>query len=148
MLKAKTIILHGMPIQGTAAQYSYHSHLQKQGTMDRMRRLSDRAIACIALVFTFPLMFIVGLAIRLETPGPILARQDCSGCGGRRFQMLKFRTNVHQPERRTPAWAEQITGLGQLLRYTRIDALPQLFNVLRGEMSIIGSDAYAPSFLV
>ena len=112
-----------------------------------MMRLDDLVIACIVLAITFPLMLMAGAAIRLESPGPILARHNCIGHGGRRFQMLKFRTSVHSPEHFARPWAEEITRVGRLLRYTRIDALPQLINVLRGEMSIIDSGAYSPSFL-
>jgi len=112
-----------------------------------MRRLGDLVIACMILAITFPLMLMVALAIRLETPGPIFGRQTCIGRGGRRFQMLKFRTSVHKPDHPTPSWAQKITLVGQLLRHTRLDALPQLFNVLRGEMSITDPDASSPSFL-
>src|SRR5258708_1695179 len=111
-----------------------------------MRRLADLVIACIALAITFPLMLMVGLAIRLETGGPILARQNRIGRAGRRFQMLKFRTSVHRPEHSARPWAEEMTRVGRFLRYTRIDALPQLINVLRGEISIIDRDAYSPPF--
>ena len=71
----------------------------------------------------------------------------CIACGGRRFQMLKFRTVVHDPEHATPTWAQRTTQLGEFLRYTRIEDLPQLINVLRGEMSIIDRDARSSSFL-
>jgi hypothetical protein len=69
------------------------------------------------------------------------------GRGGRRFQMLKFRTSVHSPEHLVTPWAEEITRVGRFLRFTRLEALPQLINVLRGEMSIIDSSAHSPSFL-
>ena len=114
--------------------------------MDQMRRFGDFVIACVFLAITLPLMIIVALAIKWESPGPILVRQTCIG-RGRRFQMLRFRTIVHDPEHAMPAWAQKTTRVGQLLRHTRIDVLPQLFNVLRGEMSIIDSGAGSPSFL-
>jgi len=113
-----------------------------------MRRLGDVVIACILLAITLPLMMIVALAIRSESPGPVLDRRTCIGYGGRRFQMLKFRTAVHDPEHATPAWlAPKITPLGRFIRHTRVEALPQLINVLRGEMSVIDPDAHSPSFL-
>ncbi len=74
-----------------------------------MMRLRDLLIACIVLALTFPLMLMVGLAIKLDTAGPILARHNCIGRGGRRFQMLKFRTSVQSPEHLVPPWAEKIT---------------------------------------
>ena len=122
-------------------------HVQEEGVSRQMRRLGDIVIACLLLAITSPLMLIVTLAIKLEGVGPVLERQTCIGRSGRRFQMLKFRTVVHDPEHATPAWAQRTTQLGQFLRYTRIDALPQLINVLRGEMSIIDRDARSPSFL-
>jgi lipopolysaccharide/colanic/teichoic acid biosynthesis glycosyltransferase len=64
----------------------------------------------------------------------------------RRFQMLKFRTIMHDPEYTMPVWAK-MTRVGQFLRYTRIEALPQLINILRGEMSLIDRDGSSPSFL-
>jgi lipopolysaccharide/colanic/teichoic acid biosynthesis glycosyltransferase len=109
-----------------------------------MRRLGDLAIACVLLAITLPLLLIVALAIRWEEPGPVLERRERIS-HGRRFQVLKFRTTVHDPEHVTPAWAQRTTQVGEFLRYTRIDALPQLINVLRGEMTLI--DSFSPPFL-
>ena len=121
--------------------------VQEQGARDQMRRLGDVVIACILLAITLPLMIIVALAIKWESPGPVLDRRSI-GCNGRRFQMLKFRTAVHDPVDATPAWvAPKITRLGRFIRHTRIEALPQLINVLRGEMSMIDIEAHSPSFL-
>ena len=104
-------------------------------------------ISCVLLIVALPLMRIVVLAIMLESAGPVLDRQTCIGRGGRRFQMLKFRTIVHDPEHTRPVWAGRPTQIGHFLRYTRIEALPQLINVLRGEMSLIDPDERSPSFL-
>ena len=121
--------------------------VQERGAADQMRRLGDFVIAGALLAITLPLMIIVALAIKWESPGPVWDRQSCIGRGGRRFRMLKFRISVHGPKHTTPAWAQQTTQVGQLLRHTRIEALPQLINVLRGEMSIIDRDESSPSFL-
>ena len=115
--------------------------------MEQMRRLGDRVIAALLLAITFPLMFLIALAIKSESPGPVLVRYTCIGQGGRRFQILKFRTTMHGPEHGNPAGAPKTTQTGQFLRYTRIEALPQLINVLRGEMSMIDPDGSSPSFL-
>jgi lipopolysaccharide/colanic/teichoic acid biosynthesis glycosyltransferase len=122
-------------------------HVQEEGVSRQMRRLGDIVIACLLLAIISPLMLIVVLAIKLEGGGPVLDRQSCVGCSGRRFQMLKFRTAVHDPEHARPAWDQKTTRLGQFLRHTRIENLPQLINVLRGDMSIIDRDARSPSFL-
>ena len=115
--------------------------------LDQMRRLADLVIAGALLVLTLPLMLFVALAIRWEGPGPIFERQTCIGRGGRRFQMLKFRTMVPDPEHTMPAWARKTTQIGEFLRHTRIERLPQLLNVLRGEMSLLDPDGNSPSFL-
>jgi lipopolysaccharide/colanic/teichoic acid biosynthesis glycosyltransferase len=111
----------------------------------QMRRLGDCVIACLLLVLTAPLMLMAALLIKLESAGPVLERRECIGRGGRRFQRLKFQTTMHDPIHATPAWARRTTQVGQFLRYTRIQDLPQLINVLRGEMSIINGDARSPS---
>jgi lipopolysaccharide/colanic/teichoic acid biosynthesis glycosyltransferase len=114
----------------------------------RIRRLGDFVAACALIAFTLPLMAIVAIAIKCDSPGPVFERQQCVGIGGRRFDALIFRTTL-RAEDADLAWhrGPQMTRLGPHLRYTHIDALPQLFNVLRGEMSIIDSGAYSPSFL-
>jgi lipopolysaccharide/colanic/teichoic acid biosynthesis glycosyltransferase len=116
-------------------------------TPDQMRRLIDLVVACALLALTAPLMLLVALAIRLEGAGPILARESCIGLRGRRFQMLKFRTVRYDLDRGVPLWGRRPTPLGEILRLTRIEALPQLINVIRGEMSIIDPDGRSPSFL-
>jgi lipopolysaccharide/colanic/teichoic acid biosynthesis glycosyltransferase len=112
-----------------------------------MTRIGQLVIACALLAATLPLMILVALAIKLESAGPVLEQRDCIGHGGRGFRMLKFRTTAYDPDRSTPPWARQPTRVGQLLRYTRIDALPQLINVLRNEMSMINTATRAPPFL-
>jgi len=130
-----------------ARQHQLSGRIEEQGGADQIGRLADMAIAGALLAVTSTLMLIVALAIKWESPGPILHRQTCIGRGGRRFQMLKFRTIVHDPERTRPVWAGRPTQIGHFLRYTRIEALPQLINVLRGEMSLIDPDERSPSFL-
>jgi lipopolysaccharide/colanic/teichoic acid biosynthesis glycosyltransferase len=115
--------------------------------LEQMRRFADLLIAGAVLISVSPLMFAVVLAIRWQGPGPILERQRCITRGARRFEMLKFRTMVPDPERRMPVWARKTTQFGGFLRYSRIDSLPQLINVLRGEMSIVDRDGNSPSFL-
>src|SRR5436190_15478228 len=117
------------------------------GAPDQIRRSLDVVIAGALLAITAPLMLLVALAIKAESPGPVLVNETCIGFGGRQFQMLKFRTLMHDPDHTLPIWAEKTTPLGEVLRFTRIEILPQLLNVLRGEMSIIDSDGRSPSFL-
>ena len=115
--------------------------------IEAVNRLGDLLIAVILLMITLPLIAIVALAIKCESAGQALVRQTCIGRGGRRFQMLRFRTAMYDPEHTTPAWGHQLTQLGQFLRETRIECLPRLINVLRGEIGIINREARSPSFL-
>jgi lipopolysaccharide/colanic/teichoic acid biosynthesis glycosyltransferase len=109
-----------------------------------MRRLGDIVIAGALLALTLPLLVIAGLAVKCESQGPILERQMCIARGGRRFYLLRFRTTAHAPQRMR-GWRPHVTTVGQFLRYTRIESLPQLVNVLRGEMSLCDPDQYSPS---
>ena len=101
-----------------------------------MSRLGDVAGACLILAITSPLLICVAVAIRWETTGPILEQRERIGPGGRRFRMLRFRTTAHYPKNAVRPWVQKTTQVGLFLRYTRIDCLPQLINVLRGEMSL------------
>jgi lipopolysaccharide/colanic/teichoic acid biosynthesis glycosyltransferase len=121
-------------------------HASVDSVLEQMRHLADLVIAGVLLVITSPLMVLVALAIKWEGPGPILERQRCITRDGRRFEMLKFRTMVADQERMMPAWARKTTQFGEFLRYTRIESLPQLINVLRGEMNIIDPDGGSPPF--
>jgi lipopolysaccharide/colanic/teichoic acid biosynthesis glycosyltransferase len=116
-------------------------------TPDQMRRFIDLVVACALLALTAPLMLLVAVAIRLESAGPFLVRESCIGLRGRRFQMLKFRTVRYDLDRSIPLWGRKPTPLGKIIRLTRIEALPQLINVIRGEMSIVDPDGRSPSFL-
>jgi lipopolysaccharide/colanic/teichoic acid biosynthesis glycosyltransferase len=111
-----------------------------------MKHIADLALACVLIALTLPLMAIVALAIKLDSPGPVFSRRKRLGLGGRRIRALKFRTTMHDPQRTLPQPAP-LTRVGWLLRYTRIDDLPQLVNVLRGEMSLVGTGCERPDFL-
>jgi lipopolysaccharide/colanic/teichoic acid biosynthesis glycosyltransferase len=96
-----------------------------------MRRYGDVLFACAILALAMPLMLITAVAIRLDSPGPVFERRTRI-VGGRSFEMLSFRTTAQRSGQIRSNW--QATQLGHFLRRTRIDALPRLFNVLRGEM--------------
>lgn len=110
-------------------------HLAKRGL--------DVAIASAALVLLSPLLGLIALLIRITSPGPALFRQPRTGLGGRSFQMLKFRSMRLDAEATSgPVWAKKhdprCTPLGRFLRRWSLDELPQLFNVLAGDMSLVG----------
>jgi lipopolysaccharide/colanic/teichoic acid biosynthesis glycosyltransferase len=112
----------------------------------------DVAIASVALVITAPVIGAVYVAQRIAGGGPAFFRQVRLGEGGELFEILKFRTMVDSAESTGEAvWASEhdprITPIGQILRRTRLDELPQLWNVLRGEMSIVGPRPERPEFV-
>src|SRR5215813_6168603 len=108
------------------------SYYVEGSNFGRVERLGDVLIACTLLLISLPLIIVIALAIKWQSPGPILDGYTCIGSSGRRFRMLKFRTITYDPQRETPRWNET-TSVGLLLWRTRIEALPQLVNVLRGE---------------
>jgi lipopolysaccharide/colanic/teichoic acid biosynthesis glycosyltransferase len=113
-----------------------------------MERIVDLMAACALIVLTLPLMAAVALAVKLDGAGPVLTREERRIDGGRRVTVFKFRT-TRRPRRigRGWPWLEQPTGVGRFLHYTRIVDLPQLANVLRGEMSLVGTGGRRPDFL-
>jgi len=110
-----------------------------------MSRIADAVVAVLLLTFALPLMIIVAIAIKWDSPGPIFERETCIGRRGRRFRMLQFRTTAYAPDRPISGRPE-LTPVGAVLRYTRIDTLPQLLNVLLGHISIIELDGRWRSF--
>lgn len=113
------------------------------------KRLFDIAAALGGLLFLAPLLGIIALLVRLDSPGPSLFRQSRSGLNGRTFAILKFRTmTVMEPgEAATQAVPDdpRVTRIGRFLRRSSLDELPQLFNVLKGDMSIVGPRPHALS---
>jgi len=109
------------------------------------KRLFDVAAAIIALALTSPLWLFCAAAIKFDNPGPIFFRQQRLGLHGKPFSIFKFRTMRQEADNDLPRWAAfndpRITRVGCFLRWIRFDELPQLLNVLKGEMSIIGPRA-------
>jgi exopolysaccharide biosynthesis polyprenyl glycosylphosphotransferase len=116
----------------------------------RIKRLTDVLLALALLLVATPLMLIVAALIKLESRGPAVFRQTRTGLGGRVFEILKLRSMTDDAERDGPQWAQQsdprVTRLGRVVRLLRIDELPQLVNVLKGEMSFIGPRPERPVF--
>ena len=120
-------------------------------TTRALKRLVDLALALIGLVTAAPLMLLTALAVRLESPGPVLYRQERVGENGRVFTLCKFRSMRSDAEKGTPIWASEkdarVTRVGRFIRVTRLDELPQLWNVLRGDMSFVGPRPERPFFV-
>jgi|SoiMethySBSTD1v2_1073268.scaffolds.fasta_scaffold02276_8 sugar transferase (PEP-CTERM system associated) len=117
------------------------------------KRILDFVVATIGLIVALPLMAIIALAIKLTSPGPILYHQRRVGRLGRIFTVHKFRTMRVDAEAATgPVWAAKdgdvrVTAIGSWLRRTRLDELPQFWNVLKGEMSLVGPRPERPEFV-
>lgn len=123
-----------------------------KNTVDRAcRRTLDLAASTIGLVLLSPLFALVALAVKLDSAGPILFRGQRSGRAGEPFRMIKFRTMVadaaHKGPGITSAGDLRVTRVGRVLRRTKLDELPQLINVLRGDMTLVGPRPEDPAYV-
>lgn len=117
-----------------------------------VRRVLDFTLALIMILLLLPFFVLVALAIRLESPGSIFYSQQRCGKNGKIFPVFKFRSMVQDAEKKSgPVWAQKedprITKVGRFMRKTRIDELPQLMNIIRGDMSFIGPRPERPFFV-
>lgn len=118
-------------------------------------RAFDAIAALLGLMATFPLLLMVALAVRMTSPGPALFRQTRVGRGGRPFELLKFRTMRAAPAAEGPGDGTEVTvggdhrvtAVGTLLRRTKLDELPELVNVLKGEMALVGPRPEVPAYV-
>jgi exopolysaccharide biosynthesis polyprenyl glycosylphosphotransferase len=124
----------------------------KQKLYNFYQRSLDIVLAIIGLIIGIPLMFAFGIAIILESRGKIFYSQERMGKNGQVFKVYKLRSMVSDAEKNGPQWASKndtrVTKVGKVIRKTRIDELPQLVNVLKGEMSIIGPRPERPEFTI
>ena len=116
------------------------------------KRIFDLFLGALILTVVSPVMVVISLLVKLSSEGTILYKQERVGMDGHPFQMLKFRTMREDAERETgPVWAKENdprrTKIGDILRKSSLDELPQLFNVLRGEMSLVGPRPERPNFV-
>jgi exopolysaccharide biosynthesis polyprenyl glycosylphosphotransferase len=125
-------------------------HLRQRVYSRRSKRVFDIVMSLVGLVLAAPVLVVIALLTK-TTPGPILHRQIRVGEGGRTFTVLKFRTMRSDAERDGPAFARhddrRVTGLGHVLRKSHLDELPQLWNVLKGDMSMVGPRPERPEFI-
>jgi sugar transferase (PEP-CTERM system associated) len=115
------------------------------------KRVVDVVLSIVGMVLAAPLMALTALAVRLDTPGPVVYAQERVGEHGRTFMVYKFRSMRTDAEVGTPIWArdqdERVTRVGRIIRLTRLDEIPQLWNVLRGDMSFVGPRPERPFFI-
>ena len=132
-----------VPVEHISDTWFYVNSLRTKKIYYRhLKRFFDLGLAIVALALTWPLFLFIGLAIKLDSHGPIFFRQERLGQDGKPFQILKFRTMVQDAERFGAQWATEndprITRVGRILRKWRLDELPQLLNILKGDISCIG----------
>ena len=146
MPEPTAIMLFGTGTAGLAVRFmrsNYHS----------ARPYVDRAMALLMMILAAPVMGACALLVRLTSPGPAFYRQERVGLNGRVFWLIKLRTMRQDAESLTgPVWVAgeadpRVTAVGRLLRRTHLDELPQLINVVRGEMSLVGPRPERPQFV-
>ena len=123
----------------------------RKKTFEIAKRVGDLILAAIFGVVSLIFYPFIILLIKVSSSGPILYRQERVGQAGKTFEIIKFRTMIKNAEQKTGAvWAidndPRVTAVGRFLRKTRLDEIPQLWNILRGEMSFVGPRAERPEF--
>jgi exopolysaccharide biosynthesis polyprenyl glycosylphosphotransferase len=118
----------------------------------RLKRILDIVVSMLILIIGLPIMAIASLAIKLDSKGPVFFRQERCGLNNKIFRIIKFRSMQHDAEKMTgPVWSQKddprITRVGNIIRKLRIDEIPQMINVLRGEMSLVGPRPERPFFV-
>ncbi|SEC11418.1 sugar transferase [Paenibacillus sp. GP183] len=134
-----------------ALEQSYERNgIDSTGLYRYIKKIMDFLIALIGLVLCLPALIIFMIVIKLETPGPAFFLQERMGLDGRCFKVIKLRSMGIDAEKNGAQWAAKndprVTKIGEFIRKTRIDEIPQLINVLKGEMSIIGPRPERPVF--
>ncbi|MBI3463912.1 MAG: sugar transferase [Planctomycetes bacterium] len=125
---------------------------QTRSSYARFKLAGDIVLSAVLLLPGLPVLLLLGILVRLTSRGPAIFRQVRVGLNGRPFVLYKFRTMCHDAESRTgPVWAQRddprVTRFGGFLRRTHLDELPQLFNVLRGDMCLVGPRPERPEFV-
>jgi len=135
-----------------ASYFIFGEGFRRNAPRELRKRIFDVAVSLVLFALALPVMIVTAIAIRLESRGPIIYRQQRVGSGGKPFEVLKFRSMSADAEKDGQAkWAAaadpRVTRVGRFIRLTRIDELPQLVNVIRGEMSFVGPRPERPYFV-
>ena len=129
----------------------YSDGFQKDKITLLSKRLMDFSVSLVGLILTLPIVALSALIIKLESSGPVLYTQERTGERGKTFWIYKFRSMCCDAESNGPVWAQEndcrITRFGAFIRKTRIDEIPQLWNILKGEMSFVGPRPERPFFV-
>jgi len=145
-------LLGKLPLDGLNPSTLIFTHgFNVKASQQIVRRLVSITVSFIGLAICLPFIPVIILAVRVSSPGPIFFRQTRVGLRGRHFSVIKFRTMRRDAEAAGAVWATKndprVTSLGRFMRKTRIDEIPQLWNVLRGEMGFVGPRPERPEFV-
>lgn len=134
-LKEKVKIAEARNEENTFSNIKLHNYLF-------FKRVMDISLSVIAFLILMLPMIIIGILIKIDSPGPVLFKQERLGTNGKPFMIYKFRSMKEDAEKDGPQWADKednrCTRIGKVLRKSRLDEFPQLINILRGDMSIVG----------
>ena len=148
---------------GNDCEYYYSQHaaaidgVNHQGfvsdfSFGLIRRLFDILVGSLGLLCSVPLIVVFGLLTKIEDGGPVFYKQERVGLYGKHFTLYKLRSMRVDAEKNGPQWAEKddprVTSVGSFIRKTRIDELPQFYNVLRGDMTLVGPRPERPEFVI
>ena len=140
LIQARMEAIGGIPLVAVC-ESPFH------GTTGMVKRLTDLALATVAIVLTAPLMLAVAIGVKLSSPGPVIFKQRRYGLDGREIQVWKFRSMRVMEDgdqvRQATQGDARITPFGRFIRRTSLDELPQFFNVLQGSMSVVGPRPHA-----
>jgi len=132
--------------------FIFSEGFRKSRTTRLIKRITGLILAGFGLLLTSPLILIIMVAIKLDSKGPVIYRQERCGESGRTFKLCKFRSMIENAEEACgPTWAQdndcRVTRVGRILRKYRLDEIPQMWNVLKGDMSFIGPRPERPEFV-
>ena len=142
-----------VPVKHVSERWLQSFYLNQQNLYAKhIKRILDNVLSLLILFAASPIMLITVVAIKLDGDGPVLYRQRRVGKEGKEFELIKFRSMIKDAEKETgPVWADEkdrrVTSVGRILRPLGIDELPQLLNVIKGEMSLVGPRPERPEFV-
>lgn len=145
-------VLRRIPVQFLrASDFAFADELTVSSLRRAFKRAFDLAVAALLLGVSGPFLLLVAAAIKLDSRGPVFYRQERTGLGGATYYLWKFRSMRTDAEKDGAVWArandDRVTRVGRFIRRTRIDEIPQVFNVLMGEMSFVGPRPERPVFV-
>ncbi len=145
-------VLRRLPVQFLrASDFAFADELTQSATRKAFKRAFDILVASLLLLLASPVLVLVALAVKLDSKGPVFYRQERVGLHGKSYWLWKFRSMRTDAEKNGAVWArandDRVTRVGRFIRKTRIDEIPQVFNVLVGDMSFVGPRPERPVFV-